>query len=359
MITDYLLELLGELRLPTRRRRRILAEVEDHLACAAAELHAGGLDVEEAEREAARRFGPAPELACAFVEQEAAVGGKRLARASGLLAVLLAALVLGPPGRVLPYGAFPSGLVAFVLAQVALVAGGLTLVRAWRAAPAGGPRGPRLALVLRGAVVVTCCAAGAVAYGTADAVARASSASSGWTPVAWLSLASLALGVAATAATLSRCWRLATAARAAGAAISQQSAFATSGAHPDALADLQGVGALALERLQRRMPTLRGVLGRLAARVQALPAELTCRAPRLAGWLDLRRHPWRFAVSVATVAGLALAGGHALAEGVSARHLLGALLVAALIATIETVAALLGFAVLGRFLRIRPPRASG
>jgi hypothetical protein len=126
--------------------------------------------------------------------------------------------VLGPPSRVLPHGAFPAALVAFVLAQIALVAGGLTLVRAWRGAPAGGPRGPRLTLVLRGAVVVVCCATGTAAYETAAAFANSS-----WTPAAWLSLAGPALGIAATAATLSTSWRLARAARAANAATSQHS----------------------------------------------------------------------------------------------------------------------------------------
>jgi hypothetical protein len=111
---------------------------------------------------------------------------------------------------------------------------------------------------------------------------------------------------------------------------------------------------LALARVERRVPTLRGVLGPLAALVQTLPAELTRRAP-LGTWLDLRRHPWRFALSVATAAGLALATGHALAKGVSARYLLGALHAAILIAAIETLAALLGFALFGRFLGIRPP----
>jgi len=54
-----------------------------------------------------------------------------------------------------------------------------------------------------------------------------------------------------------------------------------------------------------------------------------------------------------------MAAGHAAAEGVSARHPLAALYAGALIATVEAIAALLGFAVLGRFLglRSRPPPA--
>ena len=43
MITDYLAELIGSLDVPAARRRRIIAEVEDHLQSTAAELHASGL----------------------------------------------------------------------------------------------------------------------------------------------------------------------------------------------------------------------------------------------------------------------------------------------------------------------------
>jgi hypothetical protein len=344
VIVDYLLELLDELRLPRRQRRRILAEVADHLACTAAELHAGGLEPAEAEREAVQRFGAAGELARSFVDQEAARGGNRAARASGLLTLLLAMLVLGPPGRVFDRGAFPEGLVAFVLAQVAIVAGGLTVVRAWRAAPFGGPRGPRLALVLRGAVVVLCCAGGTVAAATVDGL---TSGASGWHAGAWLSLAAIGIGVAVTAATVSRSWR-----RAVAAGTSDPSPSAP--AADDVLADIQAVVVLALAQLARRLPRLRRLLTPVAWSVQTLPGELACRAPRLAAWLDLRHHPWRFAVSVASAAGLAFAAGHGLAEGgVSLANLLSGLLGGALIAGVEALAALLGFAVLGRLLGIR------
>jgi len=379
MITDYLLELLEELRLPTRRRRRILVEVEDHLACAAAELHAGGLEVREAERESVRRFGPAAELAHTFVVQEAALGGRRVARGAGALAALLGLLVLGPTGGVLAWGSRPGpvGLALFVLPQVALVAAGLTLVRVWRAGPSGGPRGARLALVLRGALVVVSCTVGTVVCAAVDAIAS----SSGWTPAAWPALGGLALGGAVTSVTLSRSRRLASEvtrlvhriddggptgchpeADVAGVrdpvVTSGSAALAAPSYAQDPLADLQAVTVLALERLQRRVPPLRGVLGNTALLVQTLPVELTRRAPRVSVWLDLCGHPWRFAVSIAAAAGLALAAGHAITEGVSSVHVPGALLAAALLAAIEALAALLGFALLGRFLGIRSARGS-
>jgi hypothetical protein len=90
--------------------------------------------------------------------------------------------------------------------------------------------------------------------------------------------------------------------------------------------------------------------------VKELSVVLGARFPGLTTWFDLRHHPWRFAASVAVVVGLGLAGGHAVSEGVSLHHLAGGLLAAALIAAIEALAVLLGFAVLGRFLAIRPPR---
>lgn len=381
MITEYRLELLAELRLPRRRCRRILAEVEDHLACAAAELRAGGLEVQEAERESVRRFGPAVELAQMFVEHEAALGGKRVARAAGVLAALLAVLVLGPASGVLPWGSGPAMIEVplFVLPQVALVAAGLTLVRVWRAAPDGGPRGARLALVLRGALVVVSCAVGSVVCGAVDVLASWSGP--GWTPAAWLALVGLALGGAVTGATLSRSRRLASEvtrlvhriddgsptgchpeADVAGVrdpvVTSGSAALAEPSYAQDPLTDLQAVTVLALERLQRRVPSLSGVLGNTALLVQTLPVELTRRAPRVSAWLDLRRHPWRFAASVATTAGLALAAGHAITEGVSSSRLVGALLAALLLAAIEALAALLGFALLGRFLGIRNARGS-
>jgi hypothetical protein len=169
----------------------------------------------------------------------------------------------------LGYRAFPTGLVAFVLTQVALVAGGLTLVRAWRAAPAGGPRGPRLLLVLRGGLVVVRCAVGTVTYGIADALTT--SAGSDGTLTAWLGLAVLTLGAAATAATLSRSWR--------GARVAGIASVAGSREDSDALADLRAVGVLTLVRLQRRVPMLDAIVGRAAALVPMLSADPKRRTP--------------------------------------------------------------------------------
>jgi hypothetical protein len=334
MITDYLIELLEELRLPPRRRRRILAEVEDHLSCAAAELHAAGLSTDEAEQEAVRRFGSPSEIARSFVDLEAARSGSRAVRAAGALALLFAVIAVGPLGRLIPTGAFPVTTVPFVLGQVALVAGALTLIRSRRTAPEGGPRGARLVLILRGVTVVVACAGTSVAV---DAIAGR-----GITAASWAALAGIGTAAAATAVTVSRSWRLAAAA---GAAYSSED--------EDIISDMQVVALRAIATAGRRVPALKAPLDRAAELASALPKEATRRAPRLCTWLDLRTHPWRFAFTIAALAGLALAAGHGLMEGVNPRHITGAVVAGVLIATIEALSALAGFAVLGRFLGIR------
>ncbi|MDQ6746438.1 MAG: hypothetical protein M3Z27_10555, partial [Actinomycetota bacterium] len=114
---------------------------------------------------------------------------------------------------------------------------------------------------------------------------------------------------------------------------------------------------LAALRLGRRMPALRAPLRRLVVLSRALPLRARRRLPHLSAWLDLRAHPWRFAVTVASTAGVTLAGARAVAEGLpSPHHLIPGLLVCLVLAGVEAMAALLGFAALARFLGIRADR---
>lgn len=340
MIKRYLAELQAHLRLPGGRRRRILSEVEDHLACAAAELSATGeVGPQDAELQAIQRFGPAPELAQRFLEQEATRSGLRAAQATGVLGVLTGLLVSTAPGRALIGTVLPDGLVEFLLAQVALVAGAVTFARGWSSSPEGGPHGARLALVLRGTLVVLACAGTGIAYGVVRALLSGTVLSLG----GWVALAVLVSGVAATGFAAVRGWRLAAAAALPPAGPEQH----------DILGDIQAAALLALERAAHRVPTLAAPLRRAASLVATLPAALAHRAPRLSAWLDLRRHPWRFALTVSIVAGLAVAVGHGVGEGATTDHLPKQLLAGGLIASIEAAAALLGFAVLGRYLGLR------
>ena len=340
MITDYLADLIDALELPAKRRRRIVSEVEDHLQSAAAELHASGLDVASAEREAIRRFGPARELAQVFLEDEAARAGRAAGRAAAALALLVLLVMADPPG-LMRWSAslFPAGVVDFVFAQVAVVAGTLTLVRIWRAGSTRGPRGVRLALVLRGSQVVFACALVLLFSGLAAAIARA-----GATPArVWIVLALLAAGVGRTWPYLWQGRRRTLAAR-----VDLRN---TPSDQEDALSDLLAVGSLLLTRLERRFSVARGL--RDALRRHA--AWLHGRAPRLASWFDLRHHPWRFASTFAFAAGLALAVGHGFGEGgpPPLRDLSRALAAGSIVLSIECAMVLLCFGALGRYLGIR------
>jgi hypothetical protein len=313
-IDDYLSELGTHLHVSARRRRRILTEVEDHLACAAAELRSP--------EQAVQRFGPPRELAQTFVDQAAARGGLRAARAAGVVGILTGTLVTSAPGRPVFQAVFPSGVFAFVLGQVALVVGVVTFVRGF--APAGGPRGARLALVMRGAYVVLACAMAASIYG----MVRAATAGSGWGVDAWIALALLVLGTAATAM----------------AVATSRTPAAAASASPGNQYILADIG-LALERAAKRVPLLR----RAAPLIWTLPS----RVPRLVASLDLRRHPWRFALAVSLAAGLAVAIGHGVTEEATSDHIARQLGAGAIIAGVEALAALLGFALLGRYLGLR------
>jgi hypothetical protein len=344
MITDYLAELIDALELPAKRRRRIVAEVEDHLQCAAAELHAAGLDAASAEREAIRRFGPASDLAHAFLEDEAARAGRAAGRAAVLLAILVLLVTADPPGLMRwTASPFPAGLLSFVFAQVAVVTGALTLVRVWRSGATHGPRGVRLALVLRGAQAVVVCALALFGCGLAVAVGRAGDA-----PVrVWVVLGVLAAGIGRAWPALWHGRRRTLAARI--------DTRATPSEREDALADMAALGSAVLAGVERRV----AVVGDVRRAVAAGLAWLRRRAPRLVSWFDLRHHPWRFAWTFALAAGLAIGVGHGILEGgpPPLRALPRALLGGSLLLTVEALAVLLSFVALGRFLGIRASEA--
>jgi hypothetical protein len=83
-------------------------------------------------------------------------------------------------------------------------------------------------------------------------------------------------------------------------------------------------------------------------------------APRVRAvtvWLNPRRYPWRWIVLLALGMGVALALAEAIGEGVSS-SLKNAVIVAAVLVSMEGGGVLLGYALLGRFLGIfRPERA--
>jgi hypothetical protein len=187
------------------------------------------------------------------------------------------------------------------------VAGGLTFARSWRARRQGGPRGARLTLILRGTLVVLGCAAAALV----DALVRALVVGHAWGADGSIALVVLSFGTMATGATLMRSRRRA------------RAVPSTPTASDDDIETLYRVLA------------------------GCLP------------WLDPRRHPWRFAAIVATGAGVAIAGAHGLSEGgFSVHHVAREMYAAAILVGTEAFAALIGFALLGRYLGLRSDRGA-
>ncbi len=70
------------------------------------------------------------------------------------------------------------------------------------------------------------------------------------------------------------------------------------------------------------------------------------------GWVDPRRHPWRFALALSLLAGLGLFAAH-LREGLPPSLRIGLLLAGFFIGG-ESLAVMLGFVILGGFLGLRP-----
>jgi hypothetical protein len=112
VIESYLTSLGSELRVPRRARTRILAEVRDHLE----EAVAAGVPAPDA----VASFGDPHDLAARFHEQLASTSARRAGARTALLMVLLAVGVAA---------VLPNGIVVFLAAQLAVVAGGVGLVR--------------------------------------------------------------------------------------------------------------------------------------------------------------------------------------------------------------------------------------
>jgi hypothetical protein len=299
----YLDSLSAELHVPRRERMRIVAEVRDHLE----ESVAAG----RSELEAVEAFGEPRELAARFHEELASASARRAGWRTALLMVALfvglAASTLGPAND------FPFGVVVFIGAQLAFVAGGLGVAR-WLRYRHGVPPA-RLADLYRANGLAVACAGVVALAELMDAAINLSLA---------LAVGSAVVLVAAAAAGLSVARSIA------------RARVVEAGDAPtddDALDDLLALRSLAPP-----------AVGRLADRALELVPSWR--------WLDLRWHPWRFCLLVAAVCGVALAAQHGVAEGgatVAWRPLAAGLA----IASIEAAAVISCFAVFGRFLGIR------
>lgn len=306
MISRYLDSLSAELRVPRRARARILAETRDHLL----EAVAAG----QSEKEAVEAFGQARQVAARFHEQLASSSARRAsARTVLLMGLFVIAMSLAAFG---PSNAFPFGIPVFIGAQLAAVSGAITLTRWLRYRREALVPAARLRDIYR---------TNALTVGTVAVVGLAEVANGLGADKPVFTVGGAALAVAALAASVqvgsaaARAWAVPASATA---------------AEEDVLDDLAAVAS-------RHAPWLVTEVRRL---------------PLAGGWLDLRRHPWRFCIGFAVACGVALAVWHGVVEAGGLATLSGlakALLAAVAIASIEAVAVIGCFAAFGRFLGIR------
>jgi hypothetical protein len=153
-VAAYIHELARELRMRRAPRRRLLAEVEDHLRTTAGELANAGRPAADAEREAVARFGAAAEVARAFAHAAASSTARAAlawAGAAFLAYGATAVLFIGTAPRWLRD--FPHGAPSTLALQVAAVALAVTAVRALRWRRTLVLDEERLRLVANGALI--------------------------------------------------------------------------------------------------------------------------------------------------------------------------------------------------------------
>jgi hypothetical protein len=357
-IDRYLEQLGRELRVPSRRRRRILIEAREHLHDVRVELTGAGLPAAEAEQAAVRRFGPAREVGRCFVEELAAVSARRAAAvataavAAGVAGFLGAGLATAAAGMAtssvaaLAQVADPRVGAALIVAfQVATVAGVLGLVRwlRWSVRPA--IPAADLRLLVRSSGV----AAGAVAAGVACEVAvllqlpvGAATGRVGVALAGAVAAGGLLAAVAAVAVAQAAAWA---------ARLERSSAADRRPAPADVLDDVNALVELARARSAWRWPTAARLLDRTVAAGCGAWRRLEAGWPALTSWVDLRQHPWRVCAAVALADALGSLQQRAMARSAaSALEWMG----------LEVVAVVAGFGLLGGYLGIRPSiRARG
>lgn len=313
-IDAYVDDLAWRLRVGMRGRRRIVREVTAHLADLVAEEEAAGLTPQAAARRAAARFGAPADLAAEF-NRDSALHSVRVA-AWALTACVVGAFVAaglaqqgGAPTVPWPNDGVYYGVFA-LLVQVAVFCAGtaflLAVVAPWLL------RRPPQGLAIAGRSL----AAAVVALIPVAVVSAGNIVGAGWLEGALSAFVALAVPVAAVfslRAILRADW--------------------SPGASTlDVIADC-------CEALATRW----GWSTRIYEMVIRLWGSAVARAPYLTSWLELRRHPWRAAVTISVAAGVALK---------TPDLLVGDLDLPA--AALEAVAAFTGYVLFGGLLGLRP-----
>jgi hypothetical protein len=354
LIDAYLAALGDELALPRRMRERVVDEARDHLLCAVADLTREGRSQTDAIREALARHGSAATVARSHARARSSRATARLApgvvACVGSFGLLFAATTQVPavqagiPATAMTSGA--AGVAGWIAVQLAGVCGALAVIRGRRLRGRPEPLAGTLRLVNRSAATAL------VAIGLSlliDAIAfvRMPAGQGQYAALVFgLVLLSTATAGFTAAQTLVAQRRLRALER-----------FGREPVGEDALDDLREAALAALRELER-LPLAAPVAARAE---RAVAGVLAARSPVTR---VLRGHPWRFGAGVALLTGVLAGAAHLVAEGPPADGAAVALLVVAIIATIEGAAVFACYVLLGRFLGIRgsagrrPPRTA-
>jgi len=323
-VAVYLDELRGALRVSIWRRRRIIAEVTDHVTELIGDERARGGDSAAAVKRAVERLGAPTALAAEFNADAARHRINRASRGVGVCAAaafVAAGLSLHPGATARPW---PDGPVFSLVMQLwiqvpvvcAVIGLFLAVVAPWlRGTPLHG-RPAKLAgrnLALASLLLVPVAAAAAANLGAGMPLAQR-----------------LPLAIVAVATPIAAIRGL----RAAAAAPSLAN---RSDEQEDVLDVIAAVGVA----LARRS----ALAGRAYQCAGQAWRALGARAPQVTRWLDLRHHPWRAAASTSVAAGLVLTAPDLLRGDPDF-----------LAAAVQAVVVYLCFATLGRPLGLRGKR---
>lgn len=319
-VEGYLDDLAWRLRVGIRGRRRIVSEVGAHLADAVAEEEAAGHTPQAAARRATARFG-APEEVAAEFNRDCALHSARVAAWAlvvGVVAAVGAAGLANQGGA--PVVPWPNQAVYYaapvLLGQVAAMCAGTAFLIAVIAPRVLGRAPGTLATAVRAQAVAV------LALAPIGVVAAGNIARSSWTLGAVSALAALAVPVA-----------MVLSAR----ALLRVGTVSGGSSTLDVIADC-------CEVLASRW-TWSARLFELVTRTWATAAA---RMPHLMSWLEMRRHPWRSAVTISVAAGVALKAPDLLKGDVDLPA-----------AAIEAVAAFVGYCLFSALLGLRTAQPVG
>lgn len=352
MIERYLAELDAELRVPSRTRRRIVAEARDHLNTMVADDDAGGLEANQARAIAAfgtptviaRRF--ACELAVGATRRAARRGAVMLAACLVICDVLTSSFLHVAAGWI---NDGPGSALLWIVGQIGLVAGVVSLARAHAARRDEVPDTVRLRYAARGLIVLAGCSALTLALTAADLAEEITSRGIGHATVVVIAALTLSMGIITAAGAIAAgqaSRRLATI---------DDSRLTATGREP--LTDLRDFLGDGVAWTARRLPV--SVLLRRIAVIDRGSSASGGSLRRAGTLFDPAEHPWRYGALVALLTGAAvpvLDLGVLLLKGNPSTDIGDLATVAPLLGAIEVTLVLAGYATLGRFLGLRRTR---